>query len=109
MAYDQNLEARIRKILENETGVVEKKMFGGVGFLVNGNMACGVHGNDLIARVGPENHAASVAKPHVKEFDMTGHPMAGWVQVSPAGFTRDEDLFEWVRKGMHYAKTLPAK
>lgn len=109
MAYDQNLEARIQKLLENEAGVVEKKMFGGVGFLVNGNMACGVHGSDLIARVEPDNHAESMSNPHVKEFDMTGHPMAGWVQVAPAGFASGEDLLAWVRKGINYARTLPAK
>lgn len=109
MAYDQNLEARIQQILENQAGIIEKKMFGRVAFLVNGNMACGVHGNDLISRVGPENHAASLAKPHVKEFDMTGHPMAGWVEVAPAGIDRDEDLRGWVRKGISFARTLLAK
>lgn len=109
MAYDQSLEVRIQKMLENESDVIEKKIFGGVGFLVNGNMACGVHGSDLISRVGPENHSASLAMPHVKEFDITGHPMAGWVQVAPDAIASDEDLLAWVRRGIDFARTLPAK
>lgn len=109
MAYDQNLEERIQKLIIDETDVTEKKMFGGVGFLVNGNMACGVHGDALIARVGEKAHAECMAIPHVREFDMTGHPMTGWVEVAPAGVTSENDLQFWVCKGLTFARTLPPK
>ena len=76
MSFDLDLADRMRKIINNES-IAEKKMFGGIGFLINGNMACGVHKNDLIVRVGPEKYQAALARPHTHVFDMTGRPMAG--------------------------------
>jgi TfoX/Sxy family transcriptional regulator of competence genes len=87
----------------------EKKMFGGVGFLVNGNMACGVHKKDMIVRVGPENHKDALARPHTHIFDMTGRPMAGWVMVEPEGCATENDLKGWIQQGLAFAHTLPAK
>src|SRR6266498_4472017 len=84
MAYNVELTERIRSQLEG-IPVVEKKMFGGVGFLFNGNLACGVNKDDLIVRVDPERHSALLKKSHVKPFDLTGRPMKGWLLVEPEG------------------------
>jgi TfoX/Sxy family transcriptional regulator of competence genes len=110
MSYDQNLAVRIRATLEIHPGVVEKKMFGGVGFILNGNMACGVQASDLIVRVGAENNEAALSRSFVRPFMvMPGKPMAGWVLVAPEGITNDQDLQYWVELGYQYASTLPEK
>ncbi len=108
MAFNNNLADRVRDILKNEF-CVEKKMFGGIGYLIHGNMACGVHGDNLIVRVGKEKYAESLARPSVKPFDLTGTAMAGWVEIIPMGTENDKGLEEWVRQGVEYAKTLPVK
>jgi TfoX N-terminal domain len=109
MAYDENLAKRIRGELGPMPGLIEKKMFGGVGFLVQGNMACGVHGDDLIVRVGPERYEQALARPNTKLFDMTGRSMSGWIMVTPAGVAGEGELAAWVRLGVEYALSLPAK
>jgi hypothetical protein len=111
---DEQLAARVANAMrENpalrDVEVVEKRMFGGVGYMVRGNMACGVNGKDVIVRVGPDAYAASLAAPHTRPFDMTGRPMKGWVVVTLDGHTRDEDLAAWVARGVAFALTLPAK
>jgi TfoX/Sxy family transcriptional regulator of competence genes len=110
MAYDENLAQRLREILLGSPNLSEMKMFGGIAFLINGNMACGVTQNDLIVRVGPEASEQAFAAPHTRPFAMTSRaPMSGWVQVEPAGFATDEDLQGWVRQGLRYAASLPPK
>ena len=109
MAYDEALAERMRKVLAGEPGLTEKKMFGGVGFLIRGNMACGVHGDDLIVRVGPARYDEALAQPHARAFDMTGRPMVGWVEVAPAGFASAAELRRWIALGVEHVKTLPAK
>ncbi len=109
MAYDEILGLRIREILANVSGLEEKKMFGGVGFLVNGNMACGVHKNNLIVRVGPENYQSALDKEHTRVFDMTGRPMTGWIIVTPPGFETDKALSDWLQQGLEFALSLPPK
>lgn len=109
MAYDENLAKRIRLILTNTPGLEEKKMFGGVGFLVNGNMACGVHGERLIIRLPEADYASALEKPDVFVFDMTGRPMKGWVTVAQSGLTKDSDLKNWVDRGVRHAQKLPPK
>jgi hypothetical protein len=109
MAYDEGVAQRIREAMEQAPGLVEKKMFGGVGFMLHGNMACGVNGDDLIVRVGPEGYEAALARPHAREFDLTGRPMRGWVTVTPDGYESDKDLGAWVQQGVEYALSLPAK
>jgi len=84
-------------------------MFGGVAFLLNGNMLVGVLGNNLIARVGSSNYEACLLRPNTKPFDMTGRPMSGWVEVLPAGLARDEDLEPWVTICLEFVTTLPKK
>ena len=85
MAYDEGLAARVTEALGGQDGLVEKKMFGGIGYLVHGNMACGVNRNDLIIRVGPAAYEEALAHPHTDVFDMTGRPMKGWIVVRPEG------------------------
>ena len=108
MAYNLKLAERIRSELSG-IPIVEKKMFGGVGFLLNGNMACGVNKNDLIVRVDPEKHSALLKKPHARPFDMTGRPMKGWLVVEADGCKTDKQLGTWVKEGVEFALTLPAK
>mgnify|MGYP003980753899 CR=1 FL=1 len=109
MAYDENLAARISAILSNQENLTEKNMFGGVGYLLNGNMACGVHKEFLIVRVGPANYQTALDAPHTKVFDMTGRPMTGWVMVTPDGCADEAALSVWVQKGLTFASSLPAK
>ena len=109
MAYDEVLAGRIQVVMEEMPGVVAKKMFGGVGFLLNGNMACGVNKNNLIVRVGPDGYDKALAEPHTSVFDMTGRPMTGWVVVSTEGCELDSDLKRWVNKGIAFAESLPPK
>jgi hypothetical protein len=109
MTYNKNLSLRINKLLAENPALVEKKMFGGVGYLLQGNMACGVNKDDLIVRIGPESYGQAVIRPHVRPFDITGRPMKGWILVSPAGYNADEDLSAWVEQGVSFALSLPAK
>ena len=109
MPYDTLLAIRIRAALGPLPDLEEKKMFGGVGFLVNGNMACGVHQNELIVRVGPAGYAEALSRPHTHVFDMTGRPMVGWVMVAPEGCATESDLQAWVEQGLAFARSLPSK
>ena len=109
MAYDEGLDQRIREVMAELPGYVEKKMFGGVGYMLQGNMACGVNKDDLIIRVGPNNYTEALEQPHTRQFDLTGRPMKGWVVVIPEGCASDSDLQEWIAKGVSYALSLPAK
>lgn len=109
MAYDEGLAHRVWAILSDKPGIVEKKMFGGVGFMLDGNMACGVNKDDLIVRVGPDKYEQTVIQPHVRPFDFTGRPMKGWVMVGPDGVSADKDLQDWVMQGITFARSLPPK
>lgn len=108
MAYNLKLAERIRSQLDG-IPVVEKKMFGGIGFLLNGNLACGVNKDDLIVRVDPGRHSALLKKPHAKPFDLTGKPMKGWLVVEAEGCKTDKQLSTWVKEGLEFAATLPPK
>ena len=109
MAYSEDLAQRVCQALGERQDVEEKRMFGGIGFIVRGNMACGVHADMLIVRVGPEAYQAALAKPHVELFDITGRPMKGWVMVGPAGYESEADLRGWVSQGVAFALSLPPK
>ncbi len=109
MAYDESLAARVRKTLPRRKKIVEKKMFGGVGFLLNGNMCVGVWKEYLILRVGPDNYDEALAQPHVKEFDITGRAMKGWVMVAPEGMQSDGDMIDWIRLSIEFVGQLPPK
>ncbi len=109
MAYDEVLARRIRKVLAESPDVVEKKMFGGIAFLVRGNMCCGVIGNQLMIRVGPKEYETALAQPHVRKMDFSGRTPKGFIYVDPAGFASDRDLKAWTAKGKKFALSLPAK
>ena len=108
MAYNLKLTERIRTEL-GEILFVEKKMFGGVGFLIHGNMAVGVYKEGLIVRVDPEKHIKLLKKPHAKPFDITGKPMKGWLMVEPDGCKTKKQLSVWVIEGVEFALTLSSK
>jgi len=109
MAFDENLAARIRDASVRKKGIEQKKMFGGVGFLLNGNMLVGVWKNSLIVRLGPDNYDDALLEPHVREFDITGNPMKGWVLGEPEGVEDDEQLKDWIERALNFVKALPAK
>jgi TfoX/Sxy family transcriptional regulator of competence genes len=109
MSYDPTLARRIQDALAALPGLTEKKMFGGVGYLVHGNMACGIYGDGLIVRLGLAGYATALQQPHVRVFDLTGRPMKGWVVIEPAGCATDEALRSWVAQGVAFAQTLPEK
>jgi TfoX/Sxy family transcriptional regulator of competence genes len=110
MAYDEDLANRIREALSGEDGVVEKKMFGGLAFLIGGNMAVSASGQGgLLLRCDPAETDALVAKPHAARFEMRGRAMDGWLRVAPEGVGDQRDLERWVAVGAQYARSLPAK
>ena len=110
MAYDEDLANRIRELIAAEPGLAEKKMFGGLAFLIDGNMSVGVSGQGgLMVRVEPAETAALVAKPHARPFEMRGREMQGWLRIAPEGVRTKRDLERWVRRGVNYARSLPAK
>ena len=108
MAFDESLAARIREALARKN-VEEKKMFGGVGFLLNGNLLVGVWKDSLFVRLGPEQAEEALLEPHVREFDITGRPMKGWVLVEPEGVEDDDQLKDWIERAVKFVRTLPAK
>jgi TfoX/Sxy family transcriptional regulator of competence genes len=109
MPFDQQLADRLRKQLNRQAGLTEKKMFGGLAFLINGNMSVGVHGNELIARIAPEATDAALKEPGARLFDITGRPMKGWLLVGASGVKEPASLAKWVRRGVDYASSLPKK
>jgi TfoX/Sxy family transcriptional regulator of competence genes len=109
MAYSQSLALRIRQVIGRRRGVIEKKMFGGVGFLWHGNMLVGIWKDSLIVRLGPAEAEQALDAPHVVPFDITGRPMKGWVMVEPEGLETDEQLGEWIRRSSEFVGTLPRK
>jgi TfoX/Sxy family transcriptional regulator of competence genes len=109
VAYDEGLAERIRELLDERDGVSEKRMFGGLAFLVNGNMAVGIVKDELMVRVGPAAHAAALREPHARPMDFTKRPMQGFVFVAPAGFAEDAELRRWVERGLRLAESLPRK
>jgi hypothetical protein len=109
MAFDEELAARVRTRLGKRGGLTEKKMFGGLAFLLNGNMCCGVSGHELIVRLDPAQTEKALAEPHTRVFDLTGRTMKGWILVSPEGLATDPALSKWVGVALQYAGSLPAK
>ena len=109
MAYDEILAQRVLQILGDRPGLVSKKMFGGIGCMLHGNMACGVHKDSLVVRVGPGRYGEALAQQHTRPFDITGRPMRGWVMVAAEGCQADSDLETWVQLGVDFALPLPPK
>jgi hypothetical protein len=109
MRYSKSLVARIRQALAQRKGIIEKKMFGGVAFLLHGNMLVGVWQESLIVRLGPEQGEEALLEPNVKQFDITGRPMRGWVIVEPDGIDTDGQLADWIQRAAEFVGTLPRK
>jgi hypothetical protein len=110
MAYDEELADRIRDVVRDERGLSEKAMFGGLAFLINGNMAVSASSKGgLLLRVDPQDTEALVEEPHVGRFEMRGREMNGWLRVDPAATSTDAELRGWVGRGVAYARSLPAK
>ena len=109
MAYDEGLAQRIREGLGSTAGVTERKMFGGIAFMLNGNMVCGIVGDDLMVRVGPDGHDDALAQRHARPMDFNGRPMRGMVYVAPAGTEGDDALRSWLDRGIAFTAGLPPK
>ena len=109
MAFDEDLAARVRDALVRQNGVKEQKMFGGLCFMLNGNLLVGVWKDALIARLGPDDAPAALGEPHVRVFDVTGRPMRNWVLVEPEGVEDDDQLAVWVERAVAFVRTLPRK
>jgi hypothetical protein len=109
MSFDGTLADRVRRALGRRRELVEKKMFGGLAFLLRGNMCCGVLRRDLIVRVAPDDTDGVLAEPHTRAFDFTGRPMRGWVVVEPGGCADDHALAGWIARAVEFASGLPAK
>jgi hypothetical protein len=109
MGYDEKTAERVRRILSQRPDVIEKNMVGGLSFMLNGSMCCGVTGTAFMVRVGPEARDAVLAQPHVRPMEFAGRPLAGFVCVDPGGYRTDAALAKWVQRGIDFVSTLPAK
>ena len=109
MAYDERLAERVKPLVMMRPGFSEKKMFGGLAWLLNGNMCVGIHKDRLIFRLGKEDGAAALSEPHVGPMDITGRPMKGWVMVRQEGLEESADIQRWVERAIAFVETLPAK
>ncbi|MBT3436085.1 MAG: TfoX/Sxy family protein [Oceanospirillaceae bacterium] len=109
MAFDEGLAQRVRELLEDHPHATAKKMFGGLGFMISGNMCVGVMGDGMVVRVGPPNYADALSQPYAQEFDFTGKPMKGWVMVAAEGLAEDKDLAYWLGRGEQFASALMPK
>ena len=109
MPYDEGVAERLREAFAGRTDVVEKKMFGGIAFMVSGHMCCGVIGEELMARVGPEQYDMALREPYARQMDFTGKPLKGFVYVGAEGFASDKDLASWIRRCEQFVNTLPPK
>ena len=109
MAYNTHLAERIRAAVKRQPGITEKQMFGGIGFLLHGNLLVGVWKESLIVRLGPEVGTAALSEPHVGPMDITGKPMKGWVIIAPEGLATKTDLQTWITLAMQFVKGLEPK
>ncbi len=109
MAYDEKLAERVRALLQGRKSLVEKKMFGGIGFMLRGNMCCGIAREELFIRIAPAEYDAALAKPHTRVFDFSGKPMKGWLVITPPGYKSGANLKRWVDQGVQFALSLPPK
>jgi TfoX/Sxy family transcriptional regulator of competence genes len=108
MAFDANLANRVEDVLIGKVGIVRKKMFGTVCHMQNGKAFAGVWSDSLFVRVGPEAYDDALAAPHVREFDITGRPMRGWIVIAPDGIDNEADLRGWIERALRFVGTLPA-
>ena len=109
MAFDEGLAERVSTALDDEPDLSERKMFGGLAFMIAGNMCVGIVGDDLMVRVGPDSYEAALDLPHTREMDFTGRTMRGLVYVDAAGTAEDDQLEAWIQRGLDFAGSLPPK
>ncbi len=109
MAYDAGVAQRVREAMQDIAGVVERKMFGGLAFMVYGNMCVGVVREELMVRVGPEQYEYVLNLPYARKMDFTGKPLKGFIYVAAPGFSSDTDLIKWIETGYAFVRTLPKK
>ena len=109
MAYSEELERRIHDHIGDHPAVSDRKMFGGVAFMLQGNMAVGIHKDGLMVRLSPDEHESALAEPGAREFDMTGRPMRGWLVIDAETIADDATLGAWIDRGMDFAASLPPK
>jgi len=109
VAYDEGLATRLLDILGDEAGLATRKMFGGLAILLDGNMAVGVYGDDLLVRTDPRQQDMLLAEPGTRPFDMTSLPMKGWIVVDASMCAEDDDFRRWVSRGVAHARSLPPK
>ena len=109
MAYDEALAQRVRDALSAQPGVSERKMFGGIAFMVRGNMCCGVVKHELMVRVGPDQYDKLLGRPGARPMDFTGRPMKGMLYVDAKTCAKGRSLAAWVARGADFASSLPAK
>lgn len=108
MAYDPDLAKRVETTLGGEA-ILPKRMFGGIGYLLHGNMVCGIHGYNLIIRARPSQYDQLLKKPGARPFDMTGHPMIGWIEIEPAGIQDEDTLAMWINIALEFNTKLQPK
>jgi TfoX/Sxy family transcriptional regulator of competence genes len=110
VAYDEDLASRIRELVSSEVGLTEKRMFGGLAFLINGNMSVSASSQGgLLLRVDPDETDALLQEPHAHPFEMRGRTMRGWLRIDPEGAQTKRELQRWVQRGVSYARSLPSK
>jgi len=109
MSFDPVLADRVRQLVSPRRHFAEKRMFGGVGFLYHDHLVLALWKDSLIVRIGPERYEAALLEPHVREFDVTGRPMKGWVMVAPRGVATENDLRSWLERSLDFAAELPKK
>jgi hypothetical protein len=109
MAFDETLAARIRVILTRKKNIAEKKMFGGICFLLNAHLLVGVWKQSLIVRLGPDQEREVIQQPYLRRMDITGKPMKGWIIIEPAGLEGDDVLKQWIDRALKFVGKLPAK
>lgn len=106
---DEGVVQRLRELLEHREDVVERRMFGGLAFMVGGHMCCGVVGDTLMVRVGPDHYRKALDAPYAREMDFTGKPLRGFVYVDPKGFEADADLEVWLLESQRFVDSLPRR
>jgi hypothetical protein len=109
VAYSEELAERIREVISDRPGVVERKMFGGIAWMVNGNMACGIIGEDLMVRLERDDAQVALTEAHVGPMEFTGRPMRGFIMVETAGIEEAAELGRWIDAGADFAESLPPK
>lgn len=109
MAYDEKLAERVREALSDRKGLTEKKMFGGLAFMLRGHMCCGVLQDDLVVRVGPKRYEQALSQPHARPMNFTGRPLKGFVTVGPLGYRTDKALQKWVKQAVEFISLLQPK